>query len=133
MPRCLMSVLAALALAVPALVSTHVQAQNLRPIPIPVQTLRGELTFGTPPEVLLNGTLIRMAPGIRIKSPANTLLLSGNLSGQKVPANYVVDNNGMLKDVWLLRDDEAARLWPTTPEEAAKWFYDPATQAWVKP
>ena len=131
MPRCLTSVMAALALAVPALVSTQVHAQIVRPIPL--KSLRGEMVFGAPPEVVLNGQLVRLAPGARIKDANNMIILSGALTGQKLTANYSVDSYGLLVDVWLLRDDEIARPWPRTPEEAAKWSYDPVNHAWIKP
>ncbi|MGC4059640.1 MAG: hypothetical protein QM749_01775 [Aquabacterium sp.] len=131
MPRCLLSVAAALALAVPALVATSAQAQIVRPIPL--KSLRGELIFGPPPDVLLNGQPVRLAPGARIKDVQNMLVMSGGLVGNKLIANYTVDTYGLLDGVWLLRDDEIAQPWPRTPQEAAKWSYDPVAHVWIKP
>ncbi len=127
MPRCLPTVMAALALSVPLLVA----AQVVRPIP--TQSLRGEMVFGQPPEVLLNGQVVRLAPGARIKDPHNMLVLSGALVGQKVIANYTADPYGLLMDVWVLNERELAKPWPKTPEEAATWVYDLVSQTWIKP
>jgi hypothetical protein len=131
-----MSALAILALAVPALVSTAVQAQVQQAQivrPIPLKSLRGELVFGPPPDVLLNGQPVRLAPGARIKDVNNMLVMSAGLVGTKLIANYTVDTYGLLDGVWLLRDDEIAQPWPKTPQEAAKWSYDPVAHVWVKP
>lgn len=131
MPRCLLSVMAALALTVPALLVAPAHAQIVRPIPL--KSLRGELVFGPPPDVLLNGKPVRLAPGARIKDVQNMLVMSAGLVGNKLVANYTVDTYGLLDGVWLLRDDEIAQPWPKTPEEAAKWSYDPIAHVWVKP
>ena len=161
MPRCLKSVTAALALAAPAL--TFAQSAVLgasasasqstsgttsatsgiplsnpdtpigRATPILKQSLRGEILFGQPPEVTLNGHAARLAPGARIRDLDNRLVLSGNLIGQKYKVNYTVDTLGLLMNVWILKADEAAKLWPTTPTEAATWIWDPVSQTWSKP
>ncbi|MGQ0598470.1 hypothetical protein [Aquabacterium sp.] len=104
-----------------------------RAIPIPMQSLRGEILFGQPPEVALNGKAARLAPGARIRDLDNRLVLSGNLVGQKYKVNYTVDTLGLLMNVWILKADEAAKLWPTTPTEAATWIWDPVSQTWSKP
>ena len=127
MPRCLFTVTAALALAMPALLC----AQVVRPIPL--KSLRGDLVFGLPPEVLLNGLPVRLAPGARIKDANNMLVMSGALVGQKLVANYTVDTYGLLMDVWLLNSGELAKPWPQTTQESATWVYDPVNQFWIKP
>ncbi len=129
MPRCLVTAMATLALAAPLFAA----AQDARAIPIPVNTLRGEIAFGQPPEVQLNGKPARLAPGARIKDPNNMLVLSGALAGGKYKVNYTVDTYGLLMDVWLLSKSEAAQLWPKTAEEAATWAYDPIQRIWRKP
>ena len=127
MPRCLSMALAAAALAVPALTC----AQIMRTLP--TNSLRGEVTFGQPPEVLLNGQPMRLAPGARIRDPQNMLALSGTLIGQKLKVNYTLDSYGLLFNVWILRPDELAKRWPSTSEQAATWTYDPINFAWIKP
>ena len=127
MPRCLSMALAAAALAVPVLSCAQVART------MPMDSLRGEVTFGQPPEVLLNGQPMRLAPGARIRDPQNMLVLSGALVGQKLKVNYTVDPYGLLFNVWILRADELAKRWPSTPKEAATWTYDPINFAWIKP
>jgi hypothetical protein len=158
MPRCLKKALAALALAAPALVlaqsavlnvsSTSTSTSNSgdkgpplsnpdtlqgRAISIPMQSLRGDIVFGQPPEVSLNGKAARLAPGARIRNLNNLLVLSGNLVGQRYKVNYTVDTYGLLMNVWLLTAAEASQLWPTTAQEAATWSYDPVSHIWAKP
>lgn len=135
MPRCLAMASASLALAAPL----FVVAQSAQPAthqiarPIALKSLRGEAVFGQPPEVVLNGQAVRLAPGARIRDTNNMFVLSGSLSGQKLIVNYTVDPYGLLLDVWLLRADEIAQPWPTTPAEAAAWSYDPVAHLWIKP
>lgn len=118
-----------------ALAPVAAHAQAARPVPIPANTLRGEITFGLPPEIVLNGKVAtRLSPASRIRGQSNTLVMSGNLGGQTHVVNYNVDGQtGLVNDVWLLTAAEASRLWPTTPEEAAKWVFDPISQSWSKP
>ena len=126
MPRCLKA-LAALALALPLLVSAQMQRQ------FPAKALRGELQITQAPDALLNGQAVRLAPGARIRGGDNLLVMSGAITGVKAPVVYTIDTYGLLIDIWLLRDDETSKLWPTTPEEAAKWSFDPIAQIWIKP
>ena len=118
-----------------ALTPASAHAQAARPVPIPANTLRGEITFGLPPEIVLNGKVAtRLSPASRIRGQSNTLVMSGNLGGQTHVVNYNVDGQtGLVNDVWLLTAAEASRLWPTTPEEAAKWVFNPISQSWSKP
>ena len=54
--------------------------------------------------------------------------------GGRYLVNYTIDLSGLVKDVWILRPEEVAmRPWPTTPDEAARWTFDPAAQVWSKP
>lgn len=109
-------------------------AQAARPVPIPPQTLRGEMLFGMPPEVKLNDQATRLSPATRIRGQSNTLVMSATLSGQTWKVNYTLDPyTGLVQDVWLLTADEAARRWPTTREEATTWSFDPISQSWSKP
>ncbi len=124
MNRCVLALLIALMAAVPAY-AQRVFERN---------ALRGELQLTTPPEALLNGQPARLSPGARIRNPQNMLVLSGTLLGQKLVVNYTVDGFGLVHDVWVLSDAEAARQpWPRTPAEAAAWSFDPTLQRWSKP
>lgn len=126
MHRCVTGLVVACALAAPA------AAQVARQFP--ADALRGQIAFGQPPEALLNGKPVRLAPGARIRGQDNMLVLSASLVGQKGLVHYTVDVNGQLRDLWILRADEIARQpWPTTPQQAAQWSFDPIAQVWTRP
>ncbi len=142
MPRCLARlhpllhplVLSAV-LALPlAATTTSAIAQAARPVPISPLSLRGEATFGTPPELRLNDQATRLSPAARIRGTSNTLVMSATLAGQPWTVNYTLDAlTGLVQDVWLLTPEEAARRWPKTRDEATQWSFDPITQSWSKP
>ena len=118
---------AALALLTPA--AAHAQMQR----PFPPTALRGAIVVVQPPEISLNGRPMRLAPGARIRDRNNMLAMSGPLIGEKLTVHYTIDIGGDVRDVWVLTADELAkRPWPTTPEEAARWTFDPSTQTWTR-
>lgn len=126
MLRCVALAAFAAALALPA------AAQVARGFP--ANALRGELIIDQAPEARLNGRPARLAPGVRIHGPDNMLVVSGAASGQKLPVHYTLDTLGLVREVWILRADELAiKPWPTTPQEAQAWRFDPVAQRWVKP
>ena len=98
------------------------------------KALRGEVVFGTPPEITLNGKPARLAPGARIRDENNMLHLPATLAGKKFVVNYTTELEGMLLDVWILSRSEMTRKpWPTTEKEALAWQFNPDAQAWSKP
>jgi len=100
----------------------------------PQNALRGAIVMGVAPEIQLNGERARLAPGARIRDTNNMAIVPGGLLGGRYLVNYTVDTSGLVKDVWILRPEEAAvRPWPTTPAEAQAWVFDPAGQVWIKP
>jgi hypothetical protein len=100
----------------------------------PQSALRGAIVVGVAPEIQLNGALARLAPGARIRDANNMAVVPGGLTGGRYLVNYTVDTSGLVKDVWILRPEEAAvRPWPTTPAEAQAWVFDPVGQVWIKP
>ena len=108
------------------------QAQVARHFP--ANALRGELVLTQPPIVQLNGKPERLAPGARIRSPNNLLLMPGSLIGEKLVVHYTREFTGLLMDVWVLNEVELAnKTWPSTPQEAASWRFDLASQVWTKP
>ncbi len=124
MQRCVIALLLALAVALPA------HAQRL----FQATALRGELVVTQPPEVLLNGKPARLAPGARIRDALNMIQLSGSLLGQRLTVNYTLDPTGLVRDAWILTEAERARSpWPTTPEQAQSWVFDSTQQTWSKP
>ena len=67
-------------------------------------------------------------------APAGLPRPSASIAGQKFVVHYTVDGGGQIRDAWILRTDEVARRpWPTTPQEAAAWSFDPIAQVWSKP
>jgi hypothetical protein len=100
----------------------------------PATALRGSIVVGEAPEIALNGKPSRLAPGARIRDTNNMSVVPGALLGGKFLVHYTFDSSGLVKDVWILRADEAAvRPWPTSPREAQAWTFDPAAQVWIKP
>jgi hypothetical protein len=129
MYRCVSAALAAAAFFV---LSVPAAAQVQRAFP--QNAMRGALVMGTPPEITLNGQPARLAPGARIRNQNNMLEMSGALVGQRLLVNYTLENGVLVKDVWILRAEEAAvKPWPTTLEELQTWSFDPAAQVWAKP
>jgi len=78
--------------------------------PFPEAALRGVLTIHTISDATLNGRAIRMAPGMRLFSPQNTLVMPHGVIGQSYRVNYVIENStGMLLTAWILTEGEAAQ------------------------
>jgi hypothetical protein len=115
-------------LAAPVTAAAQVQRN------FPQNALRGEIQFAAPPEIVVNRTPARLAPGARIRGTDNMLVMSGSILGQRAVVNYTLEpSTGLVKDVWLLRPEEISRRpWPTTPQEAATWSFDPAAQTWTR-
>lgn len=106
--------------------------QNLVQRTFPADALRGTLVVVQPPEARVNGQPARLAPASRIRGENNLIVMSASLVGRELTVNYTVDSLGLVKDVWILRSDEARKTWPTTRREAATWLFDPVANAWAK-
>jgi hypothetical protein len=133
MPRTVCSALVPAALvACIAFASGAASAQVQRQFP---QTaLRGTLVVVAAPEVTLNDAPARLAPGARIRDAGNLLQMSASLTGARLLVHYTVDSYGLVKDVWVLSPEEAAREpWPRTAEQASNWRFDPVAQTWTRP
>ena len=122
----------AIALTAAACLAAPAAAQVQRVFP--QNALRGAIVIGEAPEITLNGNAGRLSPGARIRDMNNMTLVPSAVIGGRYLVNYTIDLSGLVKDVWILRPEEAAvRPWPTTPAEAAAWRFDPAAQTWSKP
>ena len=100
----------------------------------PANALRGTLLVVAPPQVKVNGAPARLAPGARIRTQDNRIVLSAPLIGVELVVNYTLDNQGQVKDVWILTAAEVARQpWPATPAQAQAWQFDAAAQTWTRP
>ncbi|RCX09171.1 hypothetical protein IP95_01877 [Extensimonas vulgaris] len=82
----------------------------------PEAALRGKLAVLSTVDAELNGRAIRMAPGMRLFSPQNSLVMLHTVIGQSFKVNYVIEpSTGMLLTAWILTEAEAAQ-----PRPAAK-------------
>lgn len=125
MLRCATPFVIACALAMPAAAQAQRNFSD--------KALRGELVFGTPPEITLNGKPARLAPGARIRDENNLVQMSATLAGRKLVVNYTTELEGSLLDVWILSRSELERKpWPTTEKEAQTWLFDPTAQTWTR-
>ena len=120
---------AAFAVVLVAPASAQVQRQ------FPQNALRGAIVVGDFPQITLNGRSAMLAPGSRIRNQDNLIVMAASLTGSRMLVNYTFDiAGGLVRDVWILRPEEAAvRPWPTTIEEAQTWAFDQTANAWVKP
>ncbi len=76
----------------------------------PDAALRGSLVITGASDAEINGNAIRMAPGMRLFSPQNTLVMMHTVKGQQFTVNYLIENStGMLISAWILSNSEAAQ------------------------
>lgn len=80
--------------------------------PFPPNTRRAQMTVLNAWEVTLNGTRVRLAPGARIRSTTNAILLSSSVAGQSFLVNYTLDTLGQPLEIWVLTEAEAAQRLP---------------------
>ena len=105
-PPFLLSAALAVSAMVAAAYPTAAAAQGFQR-QFPVAAKRAVLEVKTPPEVLLNGAPARLSPGARIHGLSNTLVMSGQMVGQRLVVNYLRDTQGMVHEVWILSEAEA--------------------------
>ena len=122
----------ALAFAVVASIVAPAAAQTRS---FPQNTLRGTIAFADDGTIALNGRATTLSPGSRVRDEQNMIVLPAALVGTKRLVHYTLDiGGGQVRDVWILRPDEAAiRPWPATLEQANTWLFDPTTMTWAKP
>ena len=89
----------------------------------------------TPPIITLDGKADRFSPGARIRDRDNRLLLTGTLAGKSVYTVYKRDAAGMVHDVWLLTEEEYAKLgggrWDLGNPEGYKRFAELLDAIWA--
>jgi len=91
------------------------QAELPRSPPIAAHAQRGVLRVVQPPQALLNGQPVLLAPGARIRDRSNLLVVTGALLNQDVLVRYTVDTLGLVHEIWVLTDAEAAQPVPARP------------------
>jgi hypothetical protein len=126
MYRCAVAALVAACIVAPAAAQTR---------SFPPNALRGTLVVADDGQILLNGRVGSLSPGSRLRNEQNMIVLPASVIGSKRLVHYTLDiGNGQVRDVWLLRPEEAAiRPWPVTLEQAHTWTFDPTTMSWTKP
>jgi len=97
--RGLLACLAAMVLAAPASAFDR---------QFPPAARRGTLTPAAYPEVVIDGSLRRLAPGARIWNEKNLIVLPASLRGS-APVNYTEDASRQIDRIWMLSADEARR------------------------
>ena len=126
MYRCALAIAVVVGIAAPAAAQTRAFPQN---------TLRGTIAFAEDGQIALNGRVTTLSPGSRVRNEQNMIVLPAALVGTRRLVHYTLDiGGGQVRDVWILRPEEAAvRPWPTTLEEANTWIFDATTMTWAKP
>lgn len=81
----------------------HAQVRNF-----PQDVMRAKIAFVAPPQVLVDGRVEYLAPGVRVRNEQNLLALTGSLLGQIHTVNYLRDPAGLIREIWILSRDEAA-------------------------
>ena len=126
-----LALLAALALgaglsALPAPALAQDAEQQAAPASLrnfPEAALRGKLVVTGMYDARLNGKPIRMAPGVRLFSPQNSLVQAHTVLEKPFTVNYVLENStGMLLTAWILGKEEAAQKRPGASGRSFLWF-----------
>ena len=121
------------ALALGALLAASAQGVSAQSQPkraFPPHAMRALMVVVNAHEVTLNGKLTRLAPGSRIHTTGNALVVSGGLVGQSFVVNYTRDSLGQAHDIWLLNAAEAADRRPGSEGmTTSNIVSDPATSS----
>ncbi|HMS05532.1 MAG TPA: hypothetical protein PKD73_07045 [Burkholderiaceae bacterium] len=96
--------------AQPAIVEVPIGVRQFPP-----KAERGVMIMQVPPEVLVNGQVMRLSPGARIKGPGNLLVTSGSVMNQQLPVMFTRDPYGNVLELWILSEAEASAIKPATP------------------
>jgi len=75
---------------------------------IPPDALRGQLTHVTESIVTIDGRTMKLAPGARIRSQQNRLVVPAEVPRGTL-VEYTLDRDRLLDRVWILTPAEAAR------------------------
>lgn len=75
----------------------------------PAHAVRGKMTPGFFPEVLIDGKPRQLAPSARIFNQENLIELPAAIRGSDLLVNYTVDSWGNIDRIWLLTAEEAAQ------------------------
>ena len=94
----------------PVLAQSDLQSAPAKQRNFPESALRGKLVVTGMYDARLDGKPIRMAPGVRLFSPQNTLVQAHTVLDKPFTVNYVLeDSTGMLLTAWILGKEESAQ------------------------
>jgi len=95
---------------IPAAAQNTVQGSMGSMRTFPDAALRGTLVVTAPGVAEINGRALLLAPGMRLMSPQNTLVMPHNVVGNQYTVNYIVETStGMLLTAWILSTAEATQ------------------------
>ena len=121
------------ALAACSLAATVVAAQTVvREAPKDVKPAIIAVS-ATPPIITVDGKEDRLSPGARVHDRNNMLVLSGALAGKSLYTVYRRDSMGLVHEVWLLNEEEYAKLGGTSTgnPEGYKRFMELLNLIWA--
>jgi len=76
----------------------------------PKDVVLGKMIVTAPPQITVDGKPDQLSPGSRIRDLNNMVVLSGGIVGKTLPVVYKRDAAGLVHEVWLLTDEEYAKL-----------------------
>ena len=101
-------VILGLLMAVPTSAQTETGSGTVRNFPD--AALRGTLIITASGQAKINGAAVQLAPGMRLFSPQNTLVMLHTVLGRPFIVHYLIEySTGMLITAWILSSDEAAQ------------------------
>ena len=86
--------------------------------PFPEQAKRGTLAILSTVDAEIDGKPVRMAPGMRLLSPQNSLVMLHSVVGKQYVVNFRIEpSTGMLHTAWILNKAEIALPRPGSGEQ----------------
>ena len=80
------------------------------PRPFPANVMRATMSAGGMyPQITINGQTQTLAPGAKIMSQQNTIMMPSTLMNNVYIVNYTLDNQGLVNMVWVLTKEELAQ------------------------
>jgi hypothetical protein len=79
---------------------------------IPAEARRAYLKFDREALVSIDGKTVRLAPGATIRDQRNLMIVPAAIPREGAWADYLLDRDGSIARVWLLRAEEVARPRP---------------------
>jgi len=83
------------------------------PRTFPANAMRGVFTATVYPQVVINNQTATLAPGAKIYSRENTIVMHTTLVNKTLLVNYTLDVQGYVNRVWILTREEADLVLPT--------------------